>query len=338
MTGRVIIDVAGLTLDDSEAKLVSDPMVAGVIFFARNYESPEQIQALIAQLRSIREDIILCVDQEGGRVQRFRTGVTRLPPVGVLRQAYQACPEQALKDAEQLGWLMASEMLALGIDLSFAPVLDVDYGNHVIIGDRSFGVTAADVTALAGAYVRGMHRAGMATVGKHFPGHGYVALDSHESLPYDARPLVAVEADMAPYVELIDQLDAVMTAHIVYTQADDQAASFSPYWIEQQLRARLGFRGVVISDDLHMRGAWQAGDPSVRALKALQAGCDVLLYCNDPAGVQVVLNTLTQAGVSDATDLSVLRRAGTASWKHFAPGAARQQALNALRAYMDVST
>lgn len=333
MGGRVIIDVAGLSLTPEEAKLLESPAVAGVIFFQRNFESVAQIQALIAQIRQVRADLVLSVDQEGGRVQRFKSGLTRLPPVAVLRETYAKFPEQGLADAEQLGWLMAAEMLALGVDLSYAPVLDIDYGNNEVIGDRSFGVTAADVQALAQAYIRGMHRAGMAVVGKHFPGHGYVDLDSHETLPHDVRPMSALEADMEPFVALLPNLDAIMTAHIVYDTVDPLAASFSEFWLGQQLRGRLGYQGLVISDDLNMKGAWDQGTPSERGIKAINAGCDLLLYCNDPQGAQTLIADLEAAGVDLHVDASILRRAPEPAWSEFENSDARNSARDVLRIY-----
>lgn len=334
MGGRVILDIVGTSLTDAEADLLKRPAVAGVIFFQRNFESVSQIQSLVNQIRAVREDLILSVDQEGGRVQRFKEGVTRLPPVAVLRQTYAQFPEQGLADAEQLGWLMAAEMLALGVDLSYAPVLDIDYGNNQVIGDRAFGVTAQDVTALAQAYIRGMHRAGMAVVGKHFPGHGYVDLDSHETLPHDRRPLSALEADMRPFAELMPNLEAIMSAHIVYEAQDALPASFSEYWLGQQLRGRLGYQGLIMSDALDMKGAWQQGAPSERGIKAINAGCDLLLYCNDPEGANELVSGLESAGIDLHVDTSILRRAPAPEWATFEASDARRSALDVLKVYL----
>lgn len=334
MGGRVILDIAGLSLTDAEAKMLESPAVAGVIFFQRNFESVTQIQTLVKQIRAVREDLILSVDQEGGRVQRFKAGLTRLPPVAVLRQTYTQFPEQGLADAEQMGWLMASEMLALGVDLSFAPVLDIDYGNNQVIADRAFGVTAQDVTALAQAYIRGMHRAGMAVVGKHFPGHGYVDLDSHEALPHDRRPLAAIEADMRPFAELMSNLEAIMSAHVVYDEQDALAATFSEYWLGQQLRGRLGYQGLIISDALDMKGAWAQGSPSERGIKAINAGCDLLLYCNDPEGAQELLAGIIDAGIDLHIDTELLRRAPAPSWSTFEDSDARRSAREVLKVYL----
>ncbi len=282
-----MLDIAGTTLADSEREIINHPNTGAVILFARNYENPEQITALIQEIRAAREsDILIAVDQEGGRVQRFQNGFTLLPPAALY--------ENESKITEIAGWLMAAELLAVGVDFSFAPVLDVDAGVSAIIGNRAFAQQAEKVTRLASEFRRGMLRAGMAATGKHFPGHGAVALDSHLTLPIDERDLDAIRnADLQPFRQLIDEgLEGIMPAHVLYSQIDTQPAGFSNFWLQQILRKELGFNGVIFSDDLSMEGAASVGDFSTRAKIALEAGCDMVLVCNNPAAAIQVLDTL----------------------------------------------
>ena len=285
--GAVMLDIAGKTLTDSEREILNHPNVGAVILFARNYENPEQVADLIQSIRAARDgEILIAVDQEGGRVQRFQAGFTRLPPAAL----YENEPEIA----EVAGWLIAAELLAVGVDFSFAPVLDVDCGVSTIIGNRAFSQNAEKVTQLASEFRRGMNRAGMAATGKHFPGHGAVALDSHLTLPIDERDLDALRhSDLQPFRQLISEgLEGIMPAHVLYSQIDAQPAGFSAFWIQQILRDKLGFDGVVFSDDLSMEGAASVGDFSERAKVALQAGCDMVLVCNNPIAAVEVLNSL----------------------------------------------
>jgi len=258
-----------------------------LILFARNYENPQQITDLIKSIRKVRKgEILIAVDQEGGRVQRFQNGFTRLPPA-VLYGQDDDLPELA-------GWLMAIELLAVGVDFSFAPVLDVDCGISEIIGDRSFSAESERAAALAGAFRRGMNSAGMAATGKHFPGHGAVASDSHLTLPVDDRNLESIRAhDLLPFRQLIAEgLEAVMPAHVVYPQVDKLPAGFSEIWLQQILRQELSFEGVIFSDDLSMAGAASVGDFTERAGLALQAGCDMLLVCNNSSAAETVLDSI----------------------------------------------
>ncbi|MEQ1485262.1 beta-N-acetylhexosaminidase [Methyloglobulus sp.] len=285
--GPVMLDVAGLTLTAQEKEVINHPNTGAVIFFARNYHDPEQITQLINDIRKARNgQILIAVDQEGGRVQRFQNGFTRLPPAC----CYADTPERA----ETAGWLMAAELLAVGVDFSFAPVLDVDCGISQVIGNRSFSTEYMTATALASAFRKGMNAAGMAATGKHFPGHGAVAVDSHLALPVDERDLDSIWAkDLVPFKTLIDEgLEAIMPAHVVYKNVDPNPAGFSRYWIQDILRKELGFKGVVFSDDLSMEGAAFAGDYPERARLAQDAGCDMLLVCNNPAAAEKVLNDL----------------------------------------------
>lgn len=290
----LLIDLKGQTLTQEEVELLEHPLVAGLILFTRNFYDREQIQALVKSVRQrVKKPLLITVDQEGGRVQRFREGFTRLPAMQAFASLITEQNERQTA-AKQAGWLMAAEMLALDIDLSFAPVLDLGHECKAI-GDRSFHRDAQTVTCLASAFIDGMHAAGMSATGKHFPGHGYVIADSHLETPYDERSKAVVFAnDIQPFQQLIAQnkLDAVMPAHVIYTQCDSQPASGSSYWLQQVLRRELGFEGAIFSDDLGMKGAGFMGDFVARSEKALAAGCDLLLLCNEPDGVVQVLDNL----------------------------------------------
>jgi beta-N-acetylhexosaminidase len=285
--GAVMLDIAGTTLADSEREIINHPNTGAVILFSRNYENPEQVTDLIKEVRAARNgEILIAVDQEGGRVQRFQNGFTRLPPAAL----YENEPEIS----EIAGWLMAAELLAVGVDFSFAPVLDVDCGVSTIIGNRAFSQNTEKVTELASEFRRGMARAGMAATGKHFPGHGAVALDSHLTLPIDERDLDTLRKnDLQPFRQLIaDGLEGIMPAHVLYSQIDNQPAGFSKFWIQKILREELNFDGVVFSDDLSMEGAASVGSFSQRAKVALNAGCDMVLVCNNPTAAVEVLEYL----------------------------------------------
>ena len=285
--GPVMLDVEGLTLAQHEQEKINHPNTGAVILFSRNYHNPEQITELINSIRAARNgDILVAVDQEGGRVQRFQNGFTRLPPASYYAQA----PELA----ESAGWLMAAELLAVGVDFSFAPVLDIDCGISEIIGNRSFSTDPDLATHLAGLFRKGMNAVGMAAIGKHFPGHGAVALDSHLSLPIDERGLDSIRVkDLLPFKHLIAEgLEGVMPAHVVYPNIDAKPAGFSSFWIQQILRQELNFNGAVFSDDLSMNGAASVGDYPERARMAQQAGCDMLLVCNNPVAAGQVLEAL----------------------------------------------
>lgn len=287
--------IEGLALSESERRLLRHPAVGGVILFTRNYQSPEQMMALTAEIHALRDPhLLIAIDQEGGRVQRLHEPFTRLPPASVWRGYYDRDKDDGLRRAQTCGWLMAAEMRSLGIDLSFAPVLDLDFGLSQIIGDRAFHREPEAVAALAQAYVRGMKRAGMAATGKHFPGHGGVKPDSHLTLPVDHREAADLWLeDLLPFQRLMaNHLPAVMTAHVVYERVDTLPASFSDVWIKTVLRQKLGFQGVVFSDDLGMEGAAGLGDYAQRGRAAMQAGCDMVLLCNHPEHAQAVAEAL----------------------------------------------
>lgn len=282
--GPLMVDIEGLELTDEDRELLRNPVVGGVILFSRNYASTGQLSALVDELHRLRDPhLLVAVDQEGGRVQRFRDEFTHLPPLACLGSIHDTDADRARHLARVSGWLMASELRAVGIDLSFAPVLDLEFGVSTIIGNRALHKRPEVVAELALAYQAGMHDAGMAATGKHFPGHGAVAADSHLALPIDERRFEDMALwDMVPFRRMIDAgLAAIMMAHVVYSAVDKQPASFSPYWIRTILREQLGFNGLVFSDDLSMEGAACIGDHTARAQAALEAGCDMVLVCNN---------------------------------------------------------
>jgi beta-N-acetylhexosaminidase len=292
-----MLDLPGPALAPEDQDKLLCPAAGGVILFSRNYQSPEQVMQLIADIRAVRPGLLIAVDHEGGRVQRFRAGFTRLPPAAYYENALSRGPA-ATAIAETAGWLMAAELRAVDVDFSFAPVLDVDCGLSEIIGDRAFSTDPETAMTLALAFMQGMRRAGMAAVGKHFPGHGGVEEDSHIALPVDHRRLADLEGhDLRPFRALIEAgLEGIMPAHVVYEQVDAQPAGFSPFWIRDVLRRRLGFDGAVFSDDLSMAGAAYAGDYVDRARRALAAGCDMVLVCNAPDTAGQVLEALSGEG------------------------------------------
>jgi len=288
----LMLDLEGLTVTPEEQDLLRHPAVGGLILFSRNYQEPDQLHELIHQVRAIRPELLIAVDQEGGRVQRFRTEFTRLPPMAALGRYHGRDPLAACQAADLLGELMADELRAYDIDISFAPVLDLDFGTSSVIGDRSFNARPRAVAELAGAFMDGMARAGMAATGKHFPGHGYVAADSHLELPEDPRAWEQLQEDLAPFKALAPRLDGIMPAHVRYPAVDSEPAGFSRHWLGKVLRGDYGYRGVIFSDDLGMAGAAVAGDFPQRAQAALGAGCDMVLVCNDRSGAVAVAEWL----------------------------------------------
>ncbi|MEX2150787.1 MAG: beta-N-acetylhexosaminidase [Steroidobacteraceae bacterium] len=309
--GPVMVDVAGIALEPDEREFLAHPLVGSVILFTRNYESPEQLTRLVAEIHGLRTPALLVgVDQEGGRVQRFQSGFTRLPALREVGRRWAAGHAEGLRLARELGWLMAAELRAVGIDLSFAPCLDLDYGVSQAIGDRALHPDASVVAELAVAYMLGMRDAGMAATAKHFPGHGAVAADSHVALPVDRRQWPDIEADLQPYRRMIaNGLPAVMAAHVVFPEVDHLPASLSPRWIDGVLRRDLGFQGAVFADDLSMAGAAAFGDIVARSRQALAAGCDVLPVCNDRQSVLALLDGL-RAPVNPVSRLRLARLHG----------------------------
>jgi len=296
--GPVMIDLAGAALDAVERDILTHPLVGGVILFARNFESPEQLRRLTSEIRALRDPkLLISVDHEGGRVQRFKQGFTHIPAMrrlGILADRDRAL---ALATAEAAGCVLAAELLSRGVDFSFTPVLDVDFGASSVIGDRAFDSNPTRVGELAGALLHGMGQAGMAGVGKHFPGHGHVRADSHVAVPIDERELARIDAeDMVPYRMLIPRgLAGVMPAHVIYPKVDSRPAGFSEIWLMRILREQLEFDGMIFSDDLSMKGASVAGDMIARAKAALDAGCDMVLVCNAPNDAVSLLDGLEAA-------------------------------------------
>ncbi|SCK60836.1 beta-N-acetylhexosaminidase [Variovorax sp. HW608] len=298
MHAPLIIDVAGTELNAADRRRLADPLVGGVIHFARNWQGRAQMCALNAEIKAIRPDILICVDHEGGRVQRFRTdGFTRLPSMRTLGELWMKDALRATQLAVACGHVLAAELRACGVDFSFAPVLDLDYGESSVIGDRSFHRDPRVVALLARSLMHGLLQAGMANCGKHFPGHGFVKADSHVAIPVDRRSLKAILADDArPYDWLVGSLAAVMPAHVIYPRVDARPAGFSAKWLQEILRGKLGFDGAVFSDDLSMEAARQIDGESLSyvdaALAALDAGCDLALLCNQSVGDGAVLDAL----------------------------------------------
>lgn len=289
----LMVDVANTSLEPEDAAVLSHPYVAGVILFGRNVHSAKQVRQLTDEMRAINPKLIVAVDQEGGRVARLRTGFTPLPAMGRLGQLYDTDVKAALALASDVGYVMACEVLAVGIDLSFAPVLDIDNGS-LVIGDRAFHQNVKAASQLASAFVDGMNRAGMAATGKHFPGHGSVVPDSHIADACDERCFDDILAqDMQVFVDNLSKLAALMPAHVVFKQVDDKPAGFSKIWLQKIIREGFGFDGVLFSDDLSMKAAHAAGDVTARVQAALTAGCDVALVCNDREGVLSVLQADT---------------------------------------------
>lgn len=292
LAGPVMIDIAGHTLVPLDRERLCHPAVGGLILFARNYRCPEQLRELCGEVHALRQSpLLITIDHEGGRVQRCREGFTRLPAMRRLGEAWAVDRKQAINQARAIGFLLAAELRAHGVDLSFAPVLDLDWGRSSVVGDRAFHGNPEAVIDLAGALISGLHDAGMACCGKHFPGHGWVEADSHVAIPVDDRTLEDLAPDILPFREL--SLDAVMPAHVSYPSVDLLPAGFSPFW-HGYLREQLGFGGVVFSDDLSMAGASVAGDVLARAKAAYDAGCDMLLVCNAPEDAGALLDKWQQ--------------------------------------------
>ena len=295
--GPVMVDVHGLELTPQERRRLQHPSVGAVILFARNYQNTEQVAALIADIKRVRTpELLVAVDQEGGRVQRFQEGFTRLPAAAHFGELWQQNKQTAPIQAFESAYTMASELIKVGVDFSFAPVFDVTSAESEVIGDRCFHPKPQAASELLGAYIDGMHSAGMVAIAKHFPGHGGVSGDSHHCLPQDGRALDEIrEHDLVPYRELVNEIEGVMSAHVLFDQCDQSIPTYSAFWLQTVLREEIGFEGVVFSDDLTMQGAIDAVDqPSIveSAQRAIIAGCDMVLVCNRPDLADELLNGL----------------------------------------------
>ena len=345
----VVLDIEGLALNAADRRRLEHPLTGGLILFARNWQSRRQLTELTSQIKSIRPDLLICVDHEGGRVQRFRTdGFTHLPPMRALGELWMKDALTATDAATAAGHVLGAELRACGVDLSFTPVLDLDFGASSVIGDRAFHRDARVVTLLAKSLMHGLLLAGMHNCGKHFPGHGFVKADSHVDVPVDKRSLKAILADDAlPYEALSTSLASVMPAHVIYPKVDAQPAGFSPRWLKEILRQQLGFNGAVFSDDLSMEGARRIGGALVSyseaATVALNAGCDMVLLCNQSAdggaAVDGLLDGLAQALASgtwqadpdsEARRLALLPQTVPQTWDELMHQSAYQHALERL--------
>lgn len=326
--GRLMLDLKGVSLDRDERLQLQNPQVGGVILFSRNIQSRDQICDLVAEIRACSKSLLVAVDQEGGRVQRLREGFTAIPSMQAIGNLIVRSPEEGLDLSKDLGWLMASEVIACGLDLSFAPVLDVDRDTSSIIGDRSFSDQPEIVISAAEAFIKGMHDAGMAATGKHFPGHGGIVADSHLEAPVDDRSWNTLYArDIQPFAKLSKMLDAVMPAHITFPSVDPDSVGFSSFWLNDVLRGKLGFEGIIFSDDLTMKGADIAGGYVDKAKLALKAGCDMILVCNCPQGAVEVLSYMESANISQSSKLASMVAKRSISWSDL-EGSSRRLAIS----------
>jgi len=332
--GPAVVDILGTVLTDEDRERIRHPAAGAVILFARNYESPEQLALLCEDIERQREPALpICVDHEGGRVQRFREGFTAIPAMRELGRLWDRDREKGRAAAEAIGYIIGAELGAVGVDFSFVPVLDLDYGGSSVIGDRAIHFDPTAVGALAAQLISGLSAAGVAAVGKHFPGHGFAAADSHVAVPTDERPVKEVlRKDVLPYRAAIEAgLAAVMPAHVIFPQADAEPAGYSKYWLQDVLRGKLGFHGLVFSDDLSMEGACVAGGPPERARAALAAGCDMVLLCNDPKGCDELLNSLAGTALARPERLQAMKKKGGRDLRKSVAYREAQQRLSAMK-------
>ncbi len=330
--GRLIVDIEGISLSDADIHLIQDPNVGGLILFERNFNSQEQLKSLCKDIRDIKEDILIAVDHEGGRVQRFKKDFTQIPSMQSLGNIAKSNYAQGLALAKDIGWLLASELIACGIDISFTPVLDLDTDKSIIIGDRAFSDDPQLVIDLAEALINGMQEAGMSATGKHFPGHGGVFKDSHIEAPIDNRELAELfEKDLKPYIVLKDILSGVMTAHLTYPKIDSEAVSFSYFWLTTFMREQIGFKGVIFSDDLSMKGADIAGSYSEKARKSLEAGCDMLIVCNNRQGAKEVADFLTKNNISKISKIQTMLKTKDIDWNNLQDDPRRLDAISRIK-------
>ena len=335
--GPIMLGLSGTTIQAQEREMLLHPLTGGVVLFSRNYESTEQLTELVSEIHALREPhLLVAVDHEGGRVQRFRAGFTELPAIGQLGLVYDEDQKRAQTLSETSGWLMAAELRAVGIDFSFAPVLDLDRGISKVIGDRAFHKSPEVIAELAQHYIRGMHQAGMAAIIKHFPGHGSVSEDSHLAVPIDKRRFADIEAeDMLPFQRLSHVgVEGMMIAHVIYEQVDAKMAGFSKVWLQDILRQQYNFQGVIFSDDLEMAGAKIEGDIPQRVLSTLQAGCDMALVCQSEKAMSEALEGVSEWHVP-ASQLRLIRLHGRTSESRVQLQASKkwQQAVTSVQSY-----
>ena len=310
--GRLMIDIEKKYLSNEDIELLKNKNIGGVILFSRNFESRAQIKDLVSSIKKIKNNLLVAVDQEGGRVQRFSHDFTKIPSMQMISEYVSVHNDDSLfKDT---GWLISSELLSVGIDVNFAPVLDVDKSTSSIIGDRSFSNNSNEVIRFASEYIDGMHEAGMSATGKHFPGHGGIFEDSHLSLVEDKRTFSdLLNLDIKPYIKLKNKLDAIMCAHVFFPDVDEKLPSFSKTWLQDILKNKLEFTGLIFSDDLSMKGS---GDENcyIKTMKTFNAGCDMALICNDRAGVEDTISFLDNSEIEPSSKLSILKKKSDMNW------------------------
>jgi beta-N-acetylhexosaminidase len=331
--GPAVIDVVGPELTDEDRERLRHPAAGAVIFFTRNYQNPEQLSAFTEEIERLREPALLvCVDHEGGRVQRMREGFTAIRPMRELGRLWDRDKDAAKEAARAAGYIIGAELGAHGIDFSFAPVLDLDYGGSSVIGDRALHFDPNAVGVLAAEIVRGFADAGMGAVAKHFPGHGFATADTHHDVARDERPFAEIlKKDIAPYRAAIEAgVAGIMPAHVIYPQCDAEPAGYSKYWLQEVLRGKLGFQGLIFSDDLSMAGASAVGGPPERARAALAAGCDMVLLCNDPEGQNKLLQSLGDMPMAHPERLDRMRKKGGRDLRKSVAYRDAQEALTAL--------
>ena len=329
--GRLMLDLEGVNISQEENDLLQNPHVGGVILFARNISSKDQVQALCEDIKKLNPMLLIAVDQEGGRVQRLKEGYTILPTMQKLAKFLHLENDKNFLFARDLGWLMASEVIASGLDISFAPVLDLDDYRSSIIGDRAISDIPEEVISIASAYIKGMNQAGMQATGKHFPGHGGIQADSHLTFSQDTRPLSELEThDLLPFDALKFQLGAIMTAHISFSNVDKEIATFSKFWLQDVLRNKIGFSGPIFSDDLSMKGTDYVGGIEVKVSKALESGCDMILICNDRPAAREAINFLEKEQISQSHKLTKLKASKFISWANLEKNSRRIDIINKL--------
>jgi len=326
-----MLDLDGTSLTQEEKKLLLNQHVGGVILFARNISSRNQVQELCKEIRQINPGLLIAVDQEGGRVQRLKEGYTNLPSMQKLASFLNSDIDKNIPFATDLGWLIASEVIASGLDISFAPVLDLDYSRSSVIGDRSIGDNPERVIVIASAFIEGMNQAGMQATGKHFPGHGGIFADSHIAFSQDTRSLSDIEShDLLPFSALKAQLGAIMTAHISFTNIDKEIATFSTFWLQEILRKKIGFTGIILSDDLSMKGSDHVGGIEAKVSKALDSGCNMVLICNDrPAAIEAI-NFLEKEKISQSHKITRLKASQSISWTDLEKDSRRKDIISKL--------
>ena len=307
-----MLDIAGKSLSQEDKTLISNHHVGGLILFSNNFDSFKQISELVKEVKAIKDNILIAVDQEGGRVQRFNNEFTKIPSMQEISNFVKKYNDSSL--FKEIGWLISSELIAAGIDINFAPVLDIDDSYSTIIGSRAFSNNTDEVISMASSYIDGMHEAGMKSTGKHFPGHGSVSADSHKEQPKDLRSLdELIKKDIKPYIELSNKLDAIMCAHILFPNIEKEIPSFSNYWIDEIIKNEINFNGIIFSDDLTMQGAGNDSYPD-KAKKSIQSGCDMILVCNNRKEIENIINEFDEIGVKPIKKLSEMKKSMDIDW------------------------